>query len=109
MSVDQPRRQPLTLTLSERERGQDIAPPVVARHADGRWLKWGFVGPTLLFLIALNVFPLFYDLVLSFTNATLLSPTSHFVGGRNYARVFSDAVFAQAIRTTGVFVFFAVV
>jgi multiple sugar transport system permease protein len=82
--------------------------PRAARQSDGRWLKWGFVAPTLLFLIALNVFPLLYNVILSFTNADLLSPTSRWVGGRNYARVFYDPVFAQAIRTTGVFVFFAV-
>src|SRR5437773_7163789 len=71
-------------------------------------IKWGFVAPTLVFLIALNVFPLFYTVILSFTDASLLSPTRHMVGGRNFARVFSDPLYAQAIRTTGGFVFFAV-
>jgi multiple sugar transport system permease protein len=88
---------PLTLTLSRRERGQE-----------GRFLKWSFVAPTLLFLIALNVFPLCYNVILSFTNATLLSPTSKYVGGRNYSRIFADPIFSAAIRTTGEFVFFAV-
>src|SRR4051812_38469615 len=109
MSVEQPTGQPLTLTLSQTERGQDQAVRQRARlHADGRWLKWGFVGPTLLFLIALNVFPLFYNVILSFTNADLLSPTSRWVAGRNYSRVFTDPSYAAAIRTTGVFVFAAV-
>jgi multiple sugar transport system permease protein len=71
-------------------------------------IKWGFVAPTLLFLIALNVFPLFYNVILSFTDASLLSPTSHFVGGRNYAQVFANPHYGQAIRTTALFVFFAV-
>jgi multiple sugar transport system permease protein len=71
-------------------------------------LKWGFIAPTLLFLIALNVFPLFYNLILSFTNADLLSESSRFVGGRNYSRVFQDAQFAQSVRTTAEFVFFVV-
>jgi multiple sugar transport system permease protein len=86
----------------------DARLPVLPPSARGDWIKWGFVGPTLLFLIALNVFPLLYNLVLSFTDASLLSPTRHFVGGRNFARIFTDPVYAQAIRTTGKFVFFAV-
>ena len=66
-----------------------------------RWLKWGFVGPTLLFLIAFNVFPLGYNLVLGFTNAELVGRGGHDgVGGANYARVFSDPQFADAIRLT---------
>src|SRR5947209_17191190 len=77
-----------------------------ARRAE--FVKWGFVAPTLIFLIALNVFPLFYTVILSFTNANLLSPTRHFIGGRNFSRVFSDPLYAQAMRTTGAFVFFAV-
>lgn len=74
----------------------------------GGLLKWGFVAPTLLFLIALNVFPLLYNVALSFTDAKLVSPESTFVGGRNYARVFADPVFAAALRTTGKFVLLAV-
>jgi multiple sugar transport system permease protein len=53
-------------------------------------------------------FPLFYNVILSFTNADLLSESSRFVGGRNYARVFHDAQFAQSVRTTAEFVFFVV-
>src|SRR5256885_4882041 len=71
-------------------------------------LKWAFVAPTLLFLIALNIFPLIYNVVLSFTDKNLLSESSHFVGGRNYGRIFTDPIFSGAIRTTALFVFFAV-
>src|SRR4051794_12473695 len=71
-------------------------------------MKWGFVAPTLIFLIALNVFPLLYNIVLSFTNADLSSDHYDFVGGRNYARIFSDPVYGQSIRTTGAFVALAV-
>ena len=34
-------------------------------------MKWGFVGPTLFFLIAFNIFPLFYSIYLSFTDAKM--------------------------------------
>src|SRR5947207_7005226 len=73
-----------------------------------RLLKWTFVAPTLVFLIALNVFPLFYNIILSFTNADLSRPSYSFVGGRNYSRIFTDPGYAESIRTTGLFVFFAV-
>ncbi len=71
-------------------------------------LKWGFVTPTLLFLIAMNVFPLFYNIILSFTDAQMMSAEYRFVGCRNFVRVFSDPIYAQALATTGKFVFFAV-
>ena len=74
-----------------------------------RWLKWGFVGPTLLFLIAFNVFPLVYNVALGFTNAELVGNTSGDpVGGANYARIFSDPQFAQGVRRTATFVVLAV-
>ncbi len=73
-----------------------------------RLTKYGFVAPTLIFLIAFNVFPLFYNIVLGFTNADLLGGELQAVGGRNFGKVFGDPQFAQAIRTTGLFVFGAV-
>ena len=72
------------------------------------WIAYGFVGPTLVFLIAMNVFPLFYNLGLSFTDADLVGGDSRWVGGRNFGRVFTAPGFASAARTTGLFVFAAV-
>ena len=40
-------------------------------HSRGTGLKWSLVGPTLLLLVAFNVFPLCYNIFLSFTNAEL--------------------------------------
>jgi multiple sugar transport system permease protein len=80
----------------------------MAQHRSDSVLKWSFVAPTLIFLIALNVFPLFYNIILSFTNADLSRASYTFVGGRNYGRIFTDPVYAESIRTTGLFVFFAV-
>ena len=77
-------------------------------HQDPGWLKWGFVGPTLLFLIVLNVFPLIYNVMLSFTDAQLGRERREFVGVANYSRVFEDPRFAGAMRTKGLFVVAAV-
>lgn len=74
----------------------------------GRRLQWWFVGPALALLVLFNVFPLLFNVVLSFTNAELVGAEREFVGGANYARVFSDPRFAEAIRRTAGFVALAV-
>lgn len=71
-------------------------------------LKWAFVGPTLLLLVAFNVFPLVWNVVLAFTNAQLVGGETRSVGGANFTRVFTDPQFAQAMRLTAAFVFLAV-
>ncbi|MCZ6634499.1 MAG: sugar ABC transporter permease [bacterium] len=75
---------------------------------DSTRLKYGFVGPALILLIALNIFPLFYNIYLSFTNAELSGGTAQFVGIRNFSTVFNDPRYGAAIRTTGLFVLLAV-
>lgn len=75
---------------------------------ESRGLKWAFVAPTLLLLIAFNVFPLLYNVVLAFTNAQLVGGELRVVGGANFARVFSDPQFAGAVRQTALFVLLAV-
>jgi multiple sugar transport system permease protein len=86
-----------------------------ARGARGEsgFLRWGFVGPALLLLLALNVFPLFYNLYLSFTNAQLtgMGPDGRpprFVGTANYEWIFADPDYAAAVRRTALFVVLAV-
>jgi len=76
--------------------------------AGGRWLRLAFVGPTLLFLVAFNVFPLAYNVVLGFTDAELVRRGWEWHGGASYARLFADPEFAEAVRRTGLFVLMAV-
>jgi multiple sugar transport system permease protein len=74
-------------------------------------LKVGFVAPTLLFLITFNLYPLLYNIVLSFTNKQLSQDDYEFIGGHNYQAIFdaaSNPKFGQALRTTAQFVLFAV-
>jgi multiple sugar transport system permease protein len=73
-----------------------------------RGLKWALVGPTLALLVAFNVFPLFYNVAVSFTNAELVGGGARYVGGANYARVFAEPLFAGALRRTALFVACAV-
>jgi multiple sugar transport system permease protein len=71
-------------------------------------IRWAFVAPTLILLIAFNVFPLVYNVVLAFTNAQLVGGTTRGIGGANFARVFAEPEFAGAVRLTALFVLLAV-
>jgi multiple sugar transport system permease protein len=71
-------------------------------------MKCVFVGPTLAFLVAFNVFPLVWNVVLGFRRVDLTGGESTYVGTLNYARVFSDPRFAEAVRLTARFVGLAV-
>ena len=71
-------------------------------------LKFGFVGPALIFLIAFNIFPLLYNIYLSFTDAELSGGLARGVGGRNYGVIFDDTRYGEALRTTALFVVLAV-
>ncbi len=73
-----------------------------------RRLKYAFIMPALVLLIALNIFPLLYNIALSFTDAELSGGARSFVGGKNFGIVFSQTKFGAAVRTTALFVFFAV-
>jgi multiple sugar transport system permease protein len=78
----------------------------------GRGLGYAFVVPTLAFLVLFNVYPLLYNIILSFTDAHLSGGDWRWVGAANYDRVFSTdprhADFGSALRTTSLFVVVAV-
>jgi len=74
----------------------------------GGLLKYGFVGPALALLIALNIFPLLYNIGASFTSAGSIGGGVSFLGVRNYARIFTDPEYVAAMRVTAVFVAVAV-
>ncbi len=81
-------------------------------RAGGGWtirgLQYGFVAPALVLLLAMNIFPLLYSIALSFSNADLVGSEFSWVGVLNYKIVFKLAKYAQALRSTALFVFLAV-
>ncbi len=92
-------------------RGTDSpAPEFAGRKFRGgdRLLKYSLVAPVLIFLIALNIYPLFHNIVLGFSNAKLTGGGFDFVGGANYGRIFSFPDYGAALRTTATFVVAAV-
>lgn len=74
------------------------------QHAGSSLLKWGFVTPALGLLLAMNLFPLIFNVYLSFTNADLSGGTVESVGARNYTILFGQARYASALSTTALFV-----
>jgi multiple sugar transport system permease protein len=68
-----------------------------------------FIWPTLALLIAMNVFPLFYSLYLSFTNfvaATNKAPV--WIGTENFANILTDPKLWQYFATSGRYVVMSV-
>jgi multiple sugar transport system permease protein len=74
------------------------------QQAASRSLAWSFVAPALLLLLAMNLFPLLFNVYLSFTNADLSGGAVQTIGARNYTVLFSQAKYANALTTTALFV-----
>jgi len=72
------------------------------RHLSSRGLVYLFIWPTLLLLILMNVFPLFYSLYLGFTNYSAIARQAPgWVGFQNFANILNDKNLWQYFATTG--------
>jgi len=68
-----------------------------------------FIWPTLALLIAMNVFPLFYSLILSFTKySAIANKPPIFVGVQNYVDILADPQLWTYFIITGRYVFLSV-
>lgn len=68
-----------------------------------------FIWPTLILLIAINVFPLFYSLYLSFTDySAIANQAPVWIAFENFARILGDEQMWGIFATTGQYVFFSV-
>jgi multiple sugar transport system permease protein len=79
---------------------------VRVRAASSALMGWGFVSPAL--LLAMNLFPLIFNVYLSFTNADLSGGAVKMVGTHNYTVLFSEARYANALTLTALFVLVSV-
>lgn len=66
---------------------------------------YAFTMPAVLFVVLLVIYPLGYNVILSFKNATLsnFNGKQDWVGLSNYIRLFQDKVFRRAVANTLVF------
>jgi multiple sugar transport system permease protein len=70
-----------------------------------RTLAWLFITPTILLLLAFNIFPLFWTIYLSFTNFRANRPNAEidWVGISNYQRVLTDEAVWENMTATAHF------
>ncbi len=86
---------------SSRRRGRGLA-------AREQWFAWLLIGPTLLLLGILIVYPLFDAIYLSMTKASFINPVPAFVGGDNYRKIFSSNAFPKIVLNSVIWTFFIV-
>jgi multiple sugar transport system permease protein len=65
-----------------------------------RHMRWLLVWPAVLLLLLIGLFPLFYALVVSFQNISMIDEDTSFQGLANYARLFEDVRLWQALGHT---------
>lgn len=84
-------------------------PAARQQRISDRTIQWGFIAPTLILLILLNIFPLFYSLYLSFTDYSAIAKEAPvWIGFENYSRILNDRQLWQYFATTGRFAFLSV-
>ncbi|HEX9448622.1 MAG TPA: sugar ABC transporter permease [Dongiaceae bacterium] len=95
------------------DRVATATPETVARRLKGlsdRSIAWLFVGPTMVLLLAINIFPLVWTIYLSFTNYFANRPNApiKYVGIRNYQRILTDSDTWTAMQVTAHFVIWTI-
>src|SRR6185369_7903438 len=59
-----------------------------------------FLAPFVIGFLIFGLYPVINTIALNFTNTTLMSKHSEFIGLDNFRRLFADDVFMRAIRNT---------
>ena len=102
------------MTHATMDRLARATPPRVARRIRGlpdRAIAWIFIAPTIVLLLAVNIFPLIWTIYLSFTNYRANRPGAEveWVGLRNYQRILTDPEIWQTMQATAHFLFWTIV
>lgn len=95
------------------ERAAAATPPPIARAARGlsdRAIAWLFITPTMILLLAINIFPLIWTVYLSFTNYRANRPNAPVsgVGTQWYDSILTDPDIWAAMQVTAHFVFWSI-
>ncbi|WP_425475498.1 carbohydrate ABC transporter permease [Mesorhizobium quangtriensis] len=105
-----------TSTILDRaaEAAVRATPDTLAKKVRGlsdRMVAWIFIAPTIVLLLAINIFPLIWAIQLSFTNYRANRPNEEIknVGLQNYSRILNDADTWMAMQATAHFVFWTIV
>src|SRR3954454_13933767 len=96
------------------DRAAEFTPPSIARRvrglSDGA-IAWLFIAPTILLLLAINIFPLIWTIYLSFTDYRANRPNAEIknIGLRFYERILADPDVWHGMQATAHFVFWTIV
>src|SRR5436189_609712 len=98
-------------TIAERMAGS--TPTVLARRMrtiSDRSIAWLFIAPTILLLLAINIFPLIWTIYLSFTDYRANRPNAEIknIGLRFYERILTDSDVWYGMQATAHFVFWTI-
>ena len=96
------------------DRAARATPAPVAQRIKGlsdRAIAWIFIAPTIVLLLAINIFPLIWTIYLSFTNYRVNRPNRDvdFVGLRNYERILTDSETWLTMQATAHFLVWTIV
>ncbi len=95
-------------------RAAAATPPTMAvkvRGLSDTAIAWLFIAPTIVLLLAINIFPLIWTIQLSFTNYRANRPNAAVrnVGIENYTSILTDPDIWAAMQATAHFVFWTIV
>jgi multiple sugar transport system permease protein len=98
------------MTLATFDAAAAPAAPVRRTGLSDRAIAWLFISPTILLLLAINIFPLFWTIYMSFTNykANMGWLKYRSVGTENYSDILGDPDIWTAMQTTAHFVFWSI-
>ncbi len=88
-------------------------PPSISKTVRGlsdKAIAWLFIGPTILLLLAINIFPLIWTVYLSFTNFRANRPNAPVinVGFENYRKILTNPDIWASMQATAHFVFWTI-
>jgi multiple sugar transport system permease protein len=104
----------VTANMSLVQRVADATPTTIARRVRGlsdRTIAWLFIAPSIVLLLAINIFPLIWTIRLSFTNYRANRPnaTVGWLGTQHYSNILSDPDIWAAMQVTARFVIATIV
>lgn len=99
---------------SLKDRASRVTPVAMINQVKGlsdRAIAWIFLSPTIIILLAINIFPLIWTIYLSFTNYRVNRPNKdvEFIGLRNYERILSDTDIWITMQATAHFLIWTIV
>ena len=96
------------------DRAARVTPPSLAgavRGLSDKSIAWIFIAPTIILLLAINIFPLIWTIYLSLTNYRANRPNAElkFVGTEHYEKILTNPDIWAAMQSTAHFVVWTIV